>query len=183
MFIREEKQALRQRIRTIMEQLPPDYFQKAGQEMGLRIRETDAYRQANTIFCFVSHGKEPDTLPLLSQIIRDGKTLCVPLCKAHGIMEARIIASLSQLSPGAYGIPEPPADAPLALPSAVDLALIPCLAATQDGKRLGKGGGYYDRFLSEYNGTAFLLCPALLLQEHIPMEAHDIPLLNVITEE
>ncbi len=182
MSIREEKQALRQHIRKAMELLPPDYFHQAGEEMGRRIRETETYRQASTIFCFVSHGKEPDTLPLLEQILLDGKRLCVPLCKAPGIMEARQITSLSQLSLGAYGIPEPPADAPLLPPSAIHLALIPCLAATKDGKRLGKGGGYYDRFLSQYTGAAFLLCPALLLQGHIPTETHDVLLPDVVTE-
>lgn len=151
--------------------------------MARRLLLHDAYQKAHTVFCFVSHGKEPDTHPLLEHILKDGKTLCVPLCNARGIMEARSIHSLSQLAPGAFGIPEPPMDAPLVLPSAIDLALIPCLAATRDGKRLGKGGGYYDRFLSNYKGAAFLLCPALLLQEHIPLEAHDLLLPDVITEE
>lgn len=183
MCVTAEKQALRQRIRKEMAVLPDDYFRQSGLEMGRRILESAAYQNAGTVFCFVSCGKEPDTHPLMEKILRDGKTLCVPLCKTCGMMELKQIHSLSELDPGAYGILEPSVNADTIHPSQVDLALIPCLAATRDGKRLGKGGGYYDRFLAQYTGEAFLLCPARLLQEHIPTEAHDVLLPHLITEE
>lgn len=183
MAARQEKQAFRKKIRAEMQQIPDDYFLKAGQQMCHRVVESEIYRQAKTIFCFVSHGKEPDTYPLLEQALADGKTLCVPLCKAEGEMDAKVIHSLNELQPGAYGIPEPGENAETLLPSQIDLAVIPCLAASRDGKRLGKGGGYYDRFLVGYHGTAFLLCPRKLLVESLPTELHDIRLAHVITEE
>lgn len=182
MDIREQKQALRKKIRQEIQPLPPSYFQQAGKAICEKILATDAYRQSDCIFSFVSYGKEPDTYPLLNQILSDGKVLAVPLCRSEGQMELRRITVLSQLTPGAYNIPEPPEDAPILSPADVQLALIPCLAATRDGKRLGKGGGYYDRFLTAYTGTAFLLCPARLLQPDIPMELHDFCISTVITE-
>ena len=182
MDIREQKQALRKKIRQEMQPLPPSYFQQAGKAICQKIIATDAYRQSDCVFCFVSCGKEPDTYPLLNQILSDGKVLAVPLCRSEGQMELRRIIALSQLAPGAYNIPEPPEEAPILSPADVQLALIPCLAATRDGKRLGKGGGYYDRFLATYTGAASLLCPQKLIQDDIPLEPHDILIPHVITE-
>ncbi len=182
MTVKEEKHAMRRRIRLLAGSLPPEYFSAAGRAICRRILQTEAYKKAGTVFCFVSYGKEPDTYPLIRQVLQDGKTLCVPLCREDGRMEAKRISSLSQLTPGAYNIPEPPQDAPSLSPEQIHLALIPCLAATKDGKRLGKGGGYYDRFLAGYAGDAFLLCPAELLQTDIPTELHDVRIPHVVTE-
>lgn len=182
MNLMQAKRILRQKIRAEMKSTPDEYFHSAGQEICRRLLASDGYRQSHTIFCFVSHGKEPDMCPLLEQALADGKTLCVPLCKAAGQMEVRQIHSLDELAPGAYGIPEPPADSRSILPDEIDLALIPCLAATKDGRRLGKGGGYYDRFLAVYAGEAVLICPARFLLEEIPVEEHDVCLEMVLTE-
>ena len=183
MAARQEKQALRKKIRAEMQLIPDDYFHQAGQVLCRQVVESGIYRQAKTIFCFVSHGKEPNTYPLLEQALADGKTLCVPLCKAEGEMDAKAIHSLNELQPGAYGIPEPGENAEPLLPSQIDLALIPCLAASKDAKRLGKGGGYYDRFLAAYTGKTVLLCPKKLIFDTIPTEPHDILLPKIITEK
>ena len=83
----------------------------------------------------------------------------LPRVRSRTEMDWVEIPSLSLLQPGAYGIPEPPADRPAADPGgyAATLALIPCLAAGTDGVRLGRGGGYYDRFLAQYKGERLLL--------------------------
>lgn len=182
MTLQQQKQVLRKQIRAQMKQMPDDYFRLAGQAICRRVLESQDYRQAKTIFCFVSHGKESNTYPLLERALADGKKLCIPLCKAPGEMEAKVIRSLTDLQPGAYGIPEPPENAETILPSEIDLAVIPCLAAAQNGKRLGKGGGYYDRFLAAYTGKAVLMCPERLLLCDIPTESHDVQLPKVITE-
>ena len=85
------------------------------------------------------------------------------------------IPALSLLCPGAYGILEPPAALPAFDPAvcAAPLALIPCLAASRSGVRLGRGGGYYDRFLAHYKGERLLLCPAPLLLDDLPQDAWD----------
>ena len=115
-------------------------------------------------------------------MLADGKRLCVPLCTAPGVMECRQVLALSELAPGTYGIPEPPAAAPLVPAEEIDLAIVPCASASPDGDRLGRGGGYYDRFLRRCTGDALLLCREALLRAHIPQEPHDIRLPAVITE-
>ena len=140
------------------------------------------YRSAGTVFCFVSAGREINTRPILEQTLADGKTLCVPLCTAPGVMELRAIRDLKELSPGAYGILEPPADSPRLSPDQTDLAVIPCVTCSREGRRLGRGGGYYDRFLAHYRGAAVLVCRERLLRQEIPFSIHDYPVPWVITE-
>ena len=105
----------------------------------------------------------------------DGKRLLLPRVRSRTEMDWVEIPSLSLLQPGAYGIPEPPADRPAADPGryAATLALIPCLAAGTDGVRLGRGGGYYDRFLAQYKGERLLLCPAAALLADLPADDWD----------
>ena len=141
-----------------------------------------AYQEAETVFCFVGTGWEIDTRPILTRALADGKRLCVPLCTGPGIMELRQITSLSQLSPGAYGLPEPPPDTPQVAVDAVDLAVLPCMGCNHLGHRLGRGGGYYDRFLSVYRSAAVLMCRERLIREEIPLEPHDMPIPWVLTE-
>lgn len=141
------------------------------------------YRRAGTVFAFVGRGSEIDTAPLLRQVLADGKRLCVPLCTAPGVMECREVRDLTVLRPGAYGISEPPDNAPAVPPECVDLAIIPCAGAAADGRRLGRGGGYYDRFLAQYTGDALLLCRERLLCPSIPQEIHDIRVPAVVTEQ
>ena len=123
-----------------------------------------------------------NTHPTLEHALAAGKRLCVPLCVDKGIMELREITSLDQLVPGSYGLLEPPADSPSLTADEVDFAVIPCLTCNRAGQRLGKGGGYYDRFLSHYRSGSVLLCPELLLRDEIPVEPHDYPIPWVLTE-
>lgn len=81
------------------------------------------YQAAVTVFCFVGTDREIDTTAILKDALSSRKRLCVPLCDGDGLMELRQITALDQLVPGAYGILEPSADAPLVDADAVDFAV------------------------------------------------------------
>lgn len=179
---KEEKRALRSTLRRIAEDLPQSYRQKADCAIAVHLLAMPAYQEAGTVFCFVGTGWEIDTRPILTQALSDSKRLCVPLCTGPGIMELRQITSLEQLTPGAYHLPEPPADAPLVTVDEVDLAVLPCMGCNHLGHRLGRGGGFYDRFLAAYRSASVLLCRERLIREEIPLEPHDLPIPWVLTE-
>ena len=179
---KEEKQRLRAVIRGMEKTLSAKYKASSSAAICAHIMGMAEYQNAETVFCFVGRANEIDTTPLLTDALAAGKRLCVPLCVDKGTMELRQITSLSQLISGSYGIQEPPADAPLIAIDDVDLSIIPCLTCDHGGKRLGHGGGYYDRFLSSYRSAAVMVCRERLIREELPVEPHDMPIPWVITE-
>ena len=178
----EEKQQLRKTMRALLKTISPRYLERAGHAIAGHLLSMPEYQAAGTVFCFVGRYPELDTRLILEAALAAGKRLCVPLCVDRGIMELRQITDLAQLSAGQYGLSEPPADAPAVSPDDVDLAVIPCLTCDHGGRRLGKGGGYYDRFLSVYRAAAVLICRERLIREELPVEPHDMPVPWVVTE-
>ena len=178
----EEKQQLRAVMRARERQLSDRYRRESDQAIAAHLTAMPEYQAAGTIFCFVGTPHEIDTRPILKNALAAGKRLCVPLCTGPGMMELRQITTLSQLSPGAYGIPEPPEDAPTVSVDETDFAILPCLTCNHLGHRLGQGQGYYDRFLAHYRSGAVLLCREKLVREEIPLEPHDYPIPWVLTE-
>ncbi len=179
---KEEKQRLRTVIRREEQALGTKYKAASSAAICAHIMGMPEYRDAETVFCFVGRTNEIDTTLLLTDALASGKRVCVPLCVENGIMELRQITDLSQLIFGSYGIQEPPADAPSVDIDDVDLSIIPCLTCDHGGKRLGQGGGYYDRFLSSYRAAAVMVCRERLIREELPVEPHDMPIPWVVTE-
>ena len=180
---KEEKQQLRKIVRRLEAALSDRYRQASSEAIAAHLLAMPEYQAAETVFCFVGTAQEIDTRPILEHTLSSGKRLCVPLCTEPGHMELREISDLCQLSTGSFGIPEPPADAPVTQIDDVDFSIIPCLTCNHAGQRLGKGGGYYDRFLSHYRGGTVLLCQEKLIREEIPVEPHDYPIPWVLTEK
>ena len=178
----EEKQQLRRTMRALESGLSARYKEESSRAIAAHLLAMPEYQEAGTVFCFVGTDREINTRPILEDILAAGKRLCVPLCMGKGIMELRQVTDLRQLVPGAYGILEPPADAPIVAVDEVDFAVMPCLTCNRLGQRLGRGGGYYDRFLSHYRGGTVLLCQEKLIREEIPLEPHDYPVPWVLTE-
>lgn len=163
------KADLRKELLQIARQLPPE-----NGEIAKKVLLTLHWQNAKTVFCYVAYKYEPQTLALLQNALETGKTLCVPLCEEKGIMHAVKISDLSQLKIGAYGILEPPKSAQIVKPVQIDLAIVPCLGADKNKNRIGKGGGYYDRFLPQSCCYKLLLCRKELLVKTIPSEKFDI---------
>ncbi len=87
-----------------------------------------------------------------------------------------------QLESSTLGIPEPPRDAEAISFADVDVALVPGVAFDRDGRRLGQGGGYYDRVLAERGGIAIGVCWAFQVTEVVPVEGWDQDVDGVLTE-
>ncbi len=183
MNLEEEKAALRLKMKERAHSLPASYFKEAGLKICEHIMRSDEYRNAKIVFTFVGIATEPDSMPLIIAALADGKRVCVPLCLREGIMEAKRIESLADLLPGSYGILEPPGNAQSVDAGSIDLILVPCVAATASGKRLGKGGGYYDRYLQNYRGNAILICPREFILNRLPIGPCDVNFEKLASED
>ncbi|MGL5437680.1 MAG: 5-formyltetrahydrofolate cyclo-ligase [Lachnospiraceae bacterium] len=183
MTITNNKKQLRQELIKQRGLLPDAYCKAADQAIAAHILELEAYQRANTIFCFVSTAEEITTLPVFEHAWANKKRTGVPLCTGKGVMEVREIKSMNDLLPGHYGIQEPSPEAPIIRPEEIDFVLVPCLSCSPDGRRLGYGGGFYDRYLSQVNAVKAVICRAKLIRIDIPIQPHDIYMDLVITEK
>ena len=144
-----------------------------------RILTSPEYIGASCVFAFYPTNSEPDIRPLLEDVLRSGRTLLLPRCEPDGHMRALQVGSLEALRPGSFGILEPPEDAPEQTP---DLVIDPAAAYDAEGYRLGRGGGYYDRYLSRFSGAVLGVSFDALIVERVPREPHDLPVAAVVTE-
>ena len=139
--------------------------------------------EADTLLLFYGVGAEPDTGHLLLELWRQGKRVLLPKCLPGRAMEARLVRSGDDLRPGAFGIPEPLDTCPTVDSGEIDLILVPALCYDLSCRRLGQGGGYYDRYLAGYGGRTVGLCREGLLQRELPVEDHDRAVDLVLTEK
>ena len=146
-----------------------------------KLFQTDAYRGARSLYGYLAFNQEVRTRPILQRAWADGKRVAVP--KVIGD-EMRFIwlGSFDDLSEGRFGILEPTNDGPVADDDTA-LVLMPGLAFDRQGRRVGYGGGYYDRWLASHPGhRTIALCYDFQLLENLETEAHDIRVDAVLTE-
>ncbi|RWX49069.1 5-formyltetrahydrofolate cyclo-ligase [Candidatus Electrothrix marina] len=145
---------------------------------------------AKHLFIYVHFCSEVETLALIEHCLAKGKTVSVPvtLRKESRLLAVQITDPATQLEPGCFGIPEP-TDEQIAHatidPTQIDAVLVPGSVFDPLGGRLGYGGGYYDRFLTQDAPQArrIGLAYAVQIVEQVPMEAHDQYMDMIITEQ
>lgn len=182
MDIREAKKILRGEIRAKRRLIAPETRGAKDKAITAKVLSLEEYKRAETVFCFVSYGGEPETRGIIADILKQGKRLCVPRCLDGGLMEYVVIDSLSRLRVGYKGILEPEEGLPMLEPSDIDMAVVPGLAFTAEGKRLGQGGGFYDRFMEKTNAFTCGVCYREFLLEDIPTEGFDKKVSAVVTD-
>lgn len=155
-----------------------------GRGMAQALFGLPQWQSAGAVLAFAAMPDEPDTAEILRRALADGKRLLLPRVRSKTEMDWVEIPALCLLRPGAFGIQEPPADLPAADPAgyAAALALVPCLAASRDGVRLGRGGGYYDRYLAETACCTAGLVRNAFLYETLPRTWNDLPVSIVLSD-
>ena len=140
---------------------------------------------AQTVMLYHPIPGELDCLPLVREAWRRGKTVLLPKVSAA---ERRMAAVCwrspdDEMTAGAFGIREPARGEPWPVGD-LDLVIVPVLACDRRGVRLGRGGGFYDRFLARdaLRATTCGLAFARQLVDALPAEAHDVPLGIVVTD-
>ena len=177
------KKHLRNQIRKAISKLSPSDKLLESQTMVQLIAEFIS--DNHTIKTVASYAATKDELNLdhLPSLLPEIR-FSYPKCSPDGIMEFYVVDDLLEMKPLTMGIrePDPKLHKQLSADS-IDLFICPAFAYSEDGKRLGKGGGYYDRYLCKkrYNATTLGVvfdCQKVTIDE-IPTEAHDL-LINYI---
>jgi 5-formyltetrahydrofolate cyclo-ligase len=166
-MIPEEKQSLRAEARRFLAGLDSERKRAEGQKILSHLRSWDAWIAAQTICAFTALPSEPDVLTPWP----GGKKIILPRVVGSN-MRLHLVDNSEVLVAGSFGILEPAPSAPLALAKA-DIILVPGLAFDRSGVRLGRGGGYYDRLLTDFEGLRVGVCFEESVLEGIPAEPHD----------
>ena len=176
------KSELRNMIKEEMANL--DYAKKRIMDEKIRnnIYGLKEYCTAKTILTYVSKDKEVDTLDLITHSISLAKTICVPLTKNNNSLEIRKIEDLTDLKVGNFNILEPNEHTKIINPKELELLFIPGLAFGTGCERLGRGGGYFDRFLLESKGLKVGLAYEFQIFDSLPVQKHDIKMDMIVTD-
>lgn len=170
----DSKQSLRRQIRRQRQAMSGEDVTLRSQALCSMVLLSPQYQAAKTLYAYLPFQTEVQILPLLRQALADGKQVALPKCYGRE-MRFILTTNLSQVQYTAFGVPEPIADHPVAHdPTA--LVLVPGVVFDRRGYRIGYGGGYYDRFLSqERTHPTIALCYDFQLLPHLEAEAHDVP--------
>lgn len=176
------KSELRKAIREQKRAMTEREIDAASARLGKKFLACGLYQKANTIYGYLPYNQEVRTVPMLQRALRDGKRVAVP--KVYGEdMKFLYITDFSQVEKGYAGIPEPVFDEPVAADETA-LVLMPGLAFTKKGDRMGYGGGFYDKFLAgEPAHPTVALCYGFQMVESLPTEEYDIPVDLVLWDE
>ena len=169
-----DKKMLRKQIREQKRAMSQERIEEASRKLVEQFLNCDAYRQAKTIYGYLPYNQEVRTVPILEQALADGKRVAVP--KVYGSeMKFIYLTDLTQVATGYAGIPEPVADGPEG-DDPTALVLMPGMAFTKEGHRIGYGGGFYDKFLAEEpDHPTIALCYDFQMVDELPTEEFDVP--------
>ena len=182
--IPEQKQALRKAYAETAFRLSDAYKEKANERMTDFLLHSWAYRQASSIFIYISTAFEPDTRTIIENAWHAEKAVYAPKCYGQGRMDAIRITDWNGLAPGKLGILEPKDPLRFQMADSVDLCVVPCVAVTRSGLRLGHGAGYYDRWLKGHpSSRTICLCFERLIAQSVPGDPWDVPMDHVLTED
>ncbi len=181
-----QKQSLRESLTQKRKALTPQVLDTRGLKVQARFLASPYYQNAKTIALYAPIRGEVPTRDILIAALADDKVVCYPLSHVHGrILSFRAITSESELEPGRLGVREPQSSSELIPVEKIDLFVVPGLGFTRDGKRLGRGGGYYDSTLkaaierSRRVGLGF----SEQVVDDIPVNADDVLMDLVVTEQ
>ncbi len=148
--------------------------------MNAAIVSDEDWHGAQTVLVYKAVGSELSVVSVTNNAFRAGKRVCFPRVGPGRSLSLHEVQDWSELSPGAYGIPEPSETAPVVAPAMVDVALVPGVAFTPDGHRLGQGAGFYDMLLPMLGGVSWGVGFSCQIVDEVPREGHDRPVDRVV---
>ena len=174
-------------LRGVLLQKRAEFSREERREMDRDIAagmiDSPLFKNASMLLIYAPLENEINLLPLAHVARKRGIPVAFPRCdKETNTMQFYILPEGQKLTPGAYGIPEPPEDTPVCVPDKRALCVVPALSYDLSGNRIGYGKGYYDRYLATFPGVTVGATYAAMLLKSVPTEAHDLPVDWLFTE-
>lgn len=161
-----------------------EYF-NLSQMIKERLLALDEFKHAQTIALTVSRFPEVDTRPIIEAAWSMGKQVLVPKCNpTTREMDFRILQSYDNLETVYNGLLEPIVEETESLmKEKIDLQIVPGVIFSDEGYRIGYGGGYYDRYMVDYSGVSIALAFEVQTNKVVPVESHDVPVQKIVTQK
>ena len=182
------KQAIRKRLLNNRKNLAQAVILEKSKIIAESLINFDVYQQSEKIMLYVATKNEVQTQAIIESAQKEHKKIFIPLIDQENssLTPALIHDFERELSIGTLGMAQPREEFYRLFPAEVlDLIIVPGVAFTAQGHRLGRGGGYYDRFLRPVKKKVYSIALAFEMQmlDQIPVEKNDIPVDCIITEE
>ncbi|MBL8746345.1 MAG: 5-formyltetrahydrofolate cyclo-ligase [Phycisphaerae bacterium] len=181
---------MRQNARKVLAALSERERELRSRSLGAKMWDMPGFRAARTIMVYLATPEEVDLSSLIEKAAAAGKRICVPRMDWAARLMSPLIVDWNAMKTEVreHGIAEPVGGASAKLES-LDLVLVPGLAFDESGHRLGRGAGFYDRFLEAFRArrgpeaVALGVCFEAQLVGEIPSEPHDERLDGIVTEK
>jgi 5,10-methenyltetrahydrofolate synthetase len=184
--LREAKRTLRTGMIAARDALDEALRATASLSICARVGALPSFAAARVVLVTLPFGSEWDTRPLARAALASGKTLVVPRVNGETrMLELHAIRDIAaDVTPGYQGIPEPLPTLPRVDAATIDWVLVPGVAFSRNGRRLGYGGGYYDRLMILLRPDVPRIAGAFDAQiaERIPAASHDLSVDMIVTE-
>lgn len=182
----EKKQEIRERILSLLKTQTKKDKSKKSKSILKKLLAMREFKKAKTILFYASFDTEVETFEMMKQAQRLGKRIALPTVHKDQkkIVPALIENLEDDLQTGAYGIQEPKKECSRFVETEqIDLIIVPGIAFDRTNNRLGRGQGYYDRFLSAVPASipSFGLAFDFQIVDRLPHpEKHDVKVSRVI---
>ncbi|MGH7244240.1 MAG: 5-formyltetrahydrofolate cyclo-ligase [Phycisphaerales bacterium] len=185
-----EKKTARAKLRKLWRAVTPESLATLSRQICDRLTESPEWASARSVMLYSPMPGELDISPLASKALESGKSLAVPRTDWSGGMLTPVkVSAWSHADAGPRhadrpAVPVPHESSSPVDPASLDLIIVPGLGFDASGNRLGRGAGFYDRFLLENSlgAKAVGLAPDQMILQQIPAGAMDAPVATIVTE-
>lgn len=177
-MISTKKRDIRRCVRAEIAKLSADEKQMLSAQIFSKLSTSSIIEEASVVALFISLSDEPQTAEFIEHLLLQKKRIVVPRIEGEAMNFYDIREGLTK---GAFGIMEPVATTPIE-PSEIEVMVVPGVAFTLDGRRCGRGKGFYDKYLSRNGFRAYTIgvCYPCQIVEELPVEEHDKRMESVI---
>jgi 5-formyltetrahydrofolate cyclo-ligase len=182
--LKRAKREVRRRVLARRDAIDPEVRERAAARVTERVLALPEIAGATTVLAFSPFGSELPMLPLIEALVGRGVQVGLPVITGPDI-DARAWRPGDPTTETSFGAEEP-ADGATIEPSAIDVILTPAVAVDRTGRRVGYGGGFYDRFLLRTRADAVRIAVILaeqLVDDDLPAGAFDLRVDAIVTPD